>query len=74
VSGANSLAITFANITGATITPTAGENYVIANFQQPVPDNGSAWLFTLTPQELQNVVLSNAMRTALVSTGLMAGS
>jgi hypothetical protein len=74
VSGANVLAITYCNATGATITPAAGEIYSIANFQQPVPDNGTAFLFTLTPQALQNTALSNAMRTALVSTGLMAGS
>lgn len=74
VSGTNSLAITYANITGATITPTAGENYVIANFQQAVPDNGSSWLFTLTPSALQNTILSNAIRAALAGNGLIAGA
>ena len=74
VSGTNQLEITFANATAATITPTAGETYTVANFQQAVPDTGNTWIFQATPQMQANAVLSNAMRAAMVSTGLMAGA
>lgn len=74
VSAANILAVTYCNATAATITPTAGEIYTVANFQQPVPDAGDSFVFTITPQLLQSATLSNAIRTALVSTGLMAGA
>lgn len=74
VSGTNQLELTFANTTAATITPTAGETYTVANFQQPVPDTGCAWIFQATPQMQANAVLSNAIRSALVSTGMMAGA
>lgn len=74
VSGTNQLEITFANATAATITPTAGETYTIANFQQAVPDAGNTWLFQATPQQQQMAELGNAIRSALVSAGLIAGA
>lgn len=67
VSGANALAITFCNATAATITPTAGETYLVANFQQPIPDAGSAWVYQASQQAYQNVILSDAIQAALVS-------
>jgi hypothetical protein len=74
VSAANLLEITFINPTAATLTPTAGEVYQIANFQQAVPDPGDTWVFPVTAQGAQSVTLVDAMRSALVSLGLMAGA
>ncbi len=74
VSGTNQLEITFANTTAATITPTQGETYTIANFQQAIPDAGSTWLFQATPQMQQMAVLNNAIRAALVAEGLISGA
>lgn len=74
VSGANGLEITFCNATAATITPTAGETYAVANFQQAVPDVGDTWIYALSPQMQANAGLSNAIRGALVSTNLIAGA
>ncbi len=74
VSGTNQLEITFANATANTITPTAGEVYTVANFQQPVPDAGNAFIFQASPQQQQMAVLTNAIRAALAGTGLIAGA
>jgi len=74
VSATNVLEITYINATAATITPTAAESYVIANFQQPIPDAGNVWSYTLTPQMQANAVLSNAIRSALASSGFIAGA
>jgi hypothetical protein len=74
VSAANLLEITFINPTAATLTPTNGEVYQIANFTQAVPDPGDTWIYPVTPQGAQAATLVDAMRSALVSLGLMAGA
>ncbi len=73
VSATNIVQIDYVNNTAATITPTAGEVYTIANFQQIVPDVGNVMIFSVTPQFQQSVLLQNAVRAALVNTGLIAG-
>lgn len=72
VSGADALAITFCNATAATITPTAGEVYSVANFQQAIPDAGSAWVFSADQTSYQNAILSNALRNALAQLDAVA--
>lgn len=73
VSAANVLAINFTNSTTASITP-AAETYLVGNFQVPLGDAGSAWIQTADTLENQQSNLSDAMRAAMVSTGLMAGA
>lgn len=75
VSGTGSICINYCNSTAATITPPS-ETYLLANFQQAVPDAGSSWVFTIYPQAYQNTILSNAIRAALGPTGtnLIAGA
>lgn len=75
VSGTGSFCINYTNSTAATITPPA-ETYLIANFQQPIPDAGTTWIFGVNPQVYQNTLLTNAMRSALGPTGtnLMTGA
>src|SRR6266568_6086113 len=70
----NIIQIDYVNNTAATITPTAGEVYSIANFQQPIPDVGNVWIYSVTPQLQQGVLLQNAVRAAMVSMGLIAGA
>lgn len=75
VSGANSLAINFCNTTSQVIDPPQ-ETYLIGNFQQPVPDNFSAWTYSVSPAQQQMVLLANAIRAALAQsggTGLIVG-
>ena len=72
----NVIGINFVNNTAATITPPS-ETYLIGNFQQPIPDGGNTWLFPVTPQIQQNVLLSNAIRAALAGAAglnLIAGA
>lgn len=73
VSGTNTLAINFVNLTAAAIVPPS-ENYVIGNFQVPSPGAGNS-----VAQHVSQVVnglgnLSAAERLALVNMGLIAGS
>ncbi len=73
-SAANTIGITFANYTATPITPTAGETWVIANFQVAIDAPGNS---ILQPADLvsdQNKVLTNAMRAVLVNAGYMKGS
>lgn len=72
VSAASTLAITFCNPTSAVITPTAGEVYVVGNFQVPTEVTGSSVFQTVTQVIQQNSVLTNAVRAGLVATGWMA--
>ena len=44
------------------------------DFQQAVPDVGNLYMFQTTPQLQADVVLSNAMRSALASTSFIAGA
>ncbi len=70
----NIIQIDYVNNTAATITPTAGEVYSIANFQQAIPDVGNTWIYSVTPQLQQGVLLQNAIRAAMVGMGLIAGA
>ena len=65
VSAANTLAITFVNNTAATITPTAGETYVIGNFPGTTPAAGSSTAY--------NAVSGGGDHAALVALGLVQG-
>jgi hypothetical protein len=70
VSGTNTLAITFTNSTAATITPTAGLNYVIGNFQVPTPGNGNC-IYQAADASFDNAAdLLGALRAALGPTGV----
>lgn len=76
VSGTGSICVTFTNSTAATITPPT-EAYLVANFQQPIPDNGSTWVAQVNPQSNQNAILTNALRAALAGSAgvnLIAGA
>lgn len=74
VSATDTLAITFANCTSTTITPTAAETYLVGNFQMPIDTGGNSILQSANLFSLQNSLLNNATRSAVVSTGLMAGA
>jgi hypothetical protein len=73
VSGANTLAITFSNSTGSAITPPA-EAYLIGSFQVPAPGAGNVVYQTAAAAVQQLGTLTNALRSALVSLGLIAGA
>jgi len=73
VSAANTLAINFANFTGSAIVP-ATETYVIGNFQVPTPGAGNVVYQSVVPAQIQTTTLANALRSALVALGLIAGS
>lgn len=75
VSGANTLAINFCNATGTAITPTPAEVYTVANFQALVDTTtGNAVAQPVFAADAGTVNTVNAVRNALVSLGLMAGS
>ncbi len=75
VSGTGSICIAYSNSTAATIVPPT-EAYLIANFQQAIPDAGSTWVYTINSQGYLNTILSNAIRAALGPAGvnLLAGA
>ena len=73
VSGVNTLAINFVNLTGTAIVP-ATETYTIGNFQVPTPGAGNSVYQTVSPTINALSNLSNALRTAAVNTGLIAGA
>ena len=73
VSAADTLAVTYCNGTSAAITPPT-ETYIIGNFQQPIPDAGNEWIFSVNPTAQTTSRLSNNIRSALVNLGLMAGA
>jgi len=73
VSALNTLAINFVNATGATITPTAGETYIIGNFQVPMSDAGSHVLQSVSNADQAQSILANGMRAALDAVNLIAG-
>lgn len=74
VSAVNVLAITFANYTSNTLTPTQGEVYTVGNFQMPVEATGNSWLMTAQVVEQQSAAQASSVRNSLVSLGLMAGA
>lgn len=73
VSAANTLAVTFVNVTGAAIVPPT-ETYVIGNFQVPAPGAGnSVWQAFVSGLNAAGTLV-NSMRSAMVSLGLIAGA
>lgn len=72
VSAAGTLAITYANVTANAIVP-ATETYVIGNFQLPAPGAGNVVMQSVA-SDSTNATVTNAIRNALVSTGVMAGA
>ena len=73
VSAANTLAINFCNVTASAITPPS-ETYIIGNFQQLAPGAGnSVWQAAVAAVQTLGT-LTNAVRGALVSLGLLAGA
>lgn len=73
VSAANTLAITYANLTTNAIVPPA-EPYLIGNFQVPTPGAGNSVYQTVSPA-LHNVEnLAGAIRIALDSVNLITGA
>lgn len=75
VSGANTLALTFQNNTASAITPPA-ETYTVGNFQQIVGGTSAASHTGYVAQSVRQSQSSlvNAIRSALVSLGLIAGA
>ncbi len=73
VVAAGTLGITYANVTGAAIVPPA-ETYLVGNFQVPLGDAATEWVQSAELIEQSTDILSNSMRSALVSLGLMAGA
>lgn len=83
VSAASTLALNFVNLTTATITPTAAEVYLIANFQDPQQtggvfsvSNGNSLNKSAAGAQQQDVILTNALRAALgpAAHGLIVGA
>jgi hypothetical protein len=73
VSAANTLAITYGNVTAAAIVPPT-ETYLIGNFQVPAPGAGNSVYQTVAPVMDRLSTLTNAERAALVAVGLIAGA
>ena len=73
-SSTNNIGITFSNFTATAITPTAGETYVVGQFQMPVDASGGSVLQSAMAGFDTVKVLANAMRTVLVNEGFMAGA
>ena len=73
VSAANTLAINYVNSSAASITP-ASETYLIGNFQQLAPGAGNSVWQAAVGVITQATTLANAVRSALVSLGLLAGA
>ena len=73
VSAANTVAITYMNVTSAAIVPPV-ETYTIGNFQAPIPGTGNVVYQTMAPVAVQTSNLVNAERSALVSLGAIAGT
>ena len=74
VSSTNNIGITFSNFTGTAITPTAGETYIIGNFQYPIDASGNSILAPTSEVTDKISVLANAIRSVLVSENAMAGA
>ena len=73
VSAANTLAITFSNSSGSSITPNS-EQYLVGNFQVPSPGAGNCVYQTASPWVNNVGNLANEIRTALVNLGAIVGS
>lgn len=74
VSTTNVIAITFCNATGTAITPNA-ELYTVGNFQIPIDTTaGNAVVQGVPGADPGSATLVNSLRSALVSTGFIAGA
>ncbi len=74
VSAVNTLAINYINTSLVSITPTAAETYVIGNFQDATPTTGNS-ISKSAVQVIQSAaILANATRSALTTTGFVAGA
>ena len=73
VSAANTLALTYANMTGTAIVPPT-ETYTIGNFQVPAPGAGNVVYQGVAMALDETMDLSNALRQALVTEGWIAGA
>jgi len=73
VSAVNTLAINYVNVTASAIVPPT-EVYTIGNFQLPLPGAGNVAYQTALPSEFGSETLSNTLRAAMVSLGLIAGA
>lgn len=73
VSAANTIGVTFINNTATAITPPS-ETYAVANYQMLIPDAGNVWVQSASPQAQQMVQLANAIRSAMVGMGQIAGA
>jgi hypothetical protein len=73
VSAADTLAITYGNTSGASITPPA-EAYIVGNFQVPAPGAGNCVYQTVYRAGDAIATLVNAVRLALVGKGVIAGA
>jgi hypothetical protein len=73
VSAANVIAVNYVNVSTAQVTPPT-ETYLIGNFQQAIPDAGNCFMQTVSLANQQDVLLTNAIRAALVGHGLIAGA
>lgn len=72
VSATDTLAINYCNTSGVAIVPST-ETYVVGNFQVPSPGAGNVAYQTVSPEAIANTNLTAALRSALVSLGLIAG-
>jgi hypothetical protein len=73
VSAANTLAITFSNSSGSSITPNS-EQYLVGNFQVPAPGAGNSVYQSALPWANNVANLSNEIRSALVALGAIVGA
>lgn len=65
VSAVNQLAVNYVNTSAISITPTAGEVYMIGNFQQSIPDASNSFAQVASAANTAQSILANAIRTAL---------
>lgn len=72
VSAASTLAINYCNFTASAIVPST-ETYTIGNFQAPTPGNGNVVYQGVVPALGATSTLANAVRSAFVTLGLLAG-
>ena len=73
VSAANTLAITYVNNTAVAITPNA-ETYTVAAFQVPNPGAGNSVFQAATTKDYQMSNLVAALRSGIVTLGMLAGT
>ncbi len=64
VSGANTLAINFSNTNANSVLPTAGETYLVGNFQEPAQTGGTG---------LTNAVIKSAVGVIQQSANMLGG-